>query len=87
MTPPGPPLIQGGGLRPPLKPPPAMRIYQACELFSKAPGVGVVIAGASGVVVVLEMQLGVTSKTMQVKVGYSLLTEVSLTNGKLAKSQ
>ena len=51
---------------PPSPPPPAMRIYQACELFSKAPGVGVVIASASGVVVVLEMQLGVTSKTMQV---------------------
>ena len=52
-----------------------MRIYQACELFAKAPGVGVVIAGASGVVVVLEMQLGVTSKTMQVKVGDTLCTE------------
>ena len=43
-------------------PPPAMRIYQAGELFVKAPGVGVVIAGASGVIVVVGRQLGGTSK-------------------------
>ena len=44
------------------------------------------IAGAGGVVVVLEMQLGVTSKTMQVKVGYTLCTESQKKkNEKLAK--
>ena len=57
------------GLRsPPHTPPPsAMRVYQACELFAKAHGVGVVVVCVGGVVVVVDMQLWVTSNIMQLQ--------------------
>ena len=34
--PPPPPPTWGWGCDPPLKPPPAVRVYQACELFVKS---------------------------------------------------
>ena len=40
--PPDPPTNKGVGLRPPPKPPPAVRTYQACELLAKTHGVGFV---------------------------------------------
>ena len=76
-TPPDPPKRWGGsypitphlgvGLRPPPQPPPAMRVYQSCELFAKAHGVGVVVVYAWWGVVAVDIPLWVTSKTMQVE--------------------
>ena len=63
--PPGPPHKQGGGgCAPPPSAPPAMHVYQTCELFAKAHGVGIVVVYVGGVIVVVDMPLWVTSHAM-----------------------
>ena len=63
-APPDPPRWGGG--HPPLNPPFAMRAYQAHKLLAKAHGVGVVVSIDAGGIVVVKIQLWITSKTMQV---------------------